>query len=93
MHRAARKLLSRRRYATHASIFPLEPKLPNVVSAIPGPKSKALSDEIATFQDGRVHIVIADYAKSQGNYLRDVDGNDFLVCLRSAELCMTESVC
>jgi 4-aminobutyrate aminotransferase/(S)-3-amino-2-methylpropionate transaminase len=80
MRRAASKhLRGVRAYATHASSFPMEPPCPKIVSSsVPGPKSKELSAQIAAFQDPRVHIVVGDYTKSQGNYLVDVDGNAFL---------------
>ncbi|GAA5934965.1 4-aminobutyrate transaminase [Sporobolomyces koalae] len=73
-----------RTYATEASfssaaIFPTEPSQPHVKSsAIPGPKSVEASKVIDSFQDNRTHVVVADYAKSRGNYLVDVDGNEML---------------
>ncbi|GAA5903431.1 4-aminobutyrate transaminase [Sporobolomyces salmoneus] len=83
--RAAPRSLSRA-YASEtstsfssASIFPTEPTSPSVKStAIPGPKSLEASKSIDSFQDTRTHVVVADYAKSQGNYLVDVDGNEML---------------
>ncbi|GAA5932625.1 hypothetical protein JCM1841_000315 [Sporobolomyces salmonicolor] len=89
--RTARAKVSRpaytrlRPYATEAprfdsaSIFPDEPLQPKLVTdAVPGPKSQAHSKAIADFQDPRTHIVVADYAKSRGNYIVDVDGNEML---------------
>ncbi|GAA5881525.1 hypothetical protein JCM16303_005692 [Sporobolomyces ruberrimus] len=82
--RAAFRSLSRT-YATEApsfsstSIFPSEPTSPKLNSAsIPGPISLEASKLIDSFQDNRTHVVVADYAKSRGNYLVDVDGNEML---------------
>lgn len=71
---------SRRSLATvSSSLFPDEPSTPHLVtSAIPGPKSKELSDNIGTFQENRAHGFVVDYAKSQGNYITDADGNTLL---------------
>ncbi|GJN87403.1 hypothetical protein Rhopal_000352-T1 [Rhodotorula paludigena] len=60
-------------------VFPDEPTHPRVqTDAVPGPRSKELSASIADFQDPRAHILVADYAKSNGNYLVDADGNQHL---------------
>ncbi|KAL8286893.1 hypothetical protein RQP46_003899 [Phenoliferia psychrophenolica] len=76
---AARAWGSRSLATPAANFFPGEPAAPKVVSAsVPGPKSKAASERIAQFQDNRTHILVADYAKSKGNYLADVDGNELL---------------
>ncbi|KAK4050167.1 4-aminobutyrate transaminase [Microbotryomycetes sp. JL201] len=54
-------------------MFPDEPAEPSVVTdKVPGPKSRALSDEISSFQDPRTHQFVA------GNYIVDVDGNVML---------------
>merc|ERR1712093_76322 len=73
---------SSRAYATEAtSLFPSpaydKPSLAST-SAIPGPASQAASKDIGRFQDPRTHTLVADYGKSQGNFLVDVDGNVFL---------------
>lgn len=44
----------------------------------PGPASQAASSEIGKFQDPRTHVLVVDYAKSNGNYLVDADGNALL---------------
>lgn len=44
----------------------------------PGPASQAVSSEIGRFQDPRTHVLVVDYAKSNGNYLVDADGNALL---------------
>ncbi|SCZ99562.1 BZ3500_MvSof-1268-A1-R1_Chr3-1g06101 [Microbotryum saponariae] len=69
----------RRLLATAASsFFPDEPKATTVSTAVPGPNSKQASEAIAQFQDPRTHVFVTDYAKSQGNYIADVDGNVML---------------
>ncbi|GAA6052376.1 hypothetical protein JCM3770_000212 [Rhodotorula araucariae] len=63
------------RFSSHA-VFPDEPARPQVLTdAVPGPRSREASQAIAQFQDARAHVLVADYAKSNGNYLADVDGN------------------
>uniref|UniRef100_A0A0K3CHQ2 4-aminobutyrate aminotransferase n=1 Tax=Rhodotorula toruloides TaxID=5286 RepID=A0A0K3CHQ2_RHOTO len=62
-----------------ASVWQNEPSQPKLVTdSVPGPRSAELSKEIADFQDPRTHVVVADYAKSRGNYLVDADGNEML---------------
>ncbi|KAI5474839.1 hypothetical protein MNV49_002343, partial [Pseudohyphozyma bogoriensis] len=68
-----------RTLATAPNFFPSEPVAPKVVSgSVPGPKSKEASAAIGQFQDNRTHALVADYSKSIGNYLVDVDGNELL---------------
>ncbi|ETS61070.1 4-aminobutyrate aminotransferase [Moesziomyces aphidis] len=71
---------ARRSLATVASsLFPGEPSTPHLVSpAIPGPKSKEISERIGSFQENRAHGFVVDYAKSQGNWIADADGNVLL---------------
>jgi 4-aminobutyrate aminotransferase/(S)-3-amino-2-methylpropionate transaminase len=59
--------------------FANEPTAPKMVTpAVPGPKSQALLAEMNKLTNaGAVHF-FADYEGSQGNYLKDVDGNLFL---------------
>lgn len=59
--------------------FPDEPSAPVVAtSEFPGPKSKASIESLGKVFDSRPAYLIADYEKSVGNYLVDVDGNSFL---------------
>ncbi|BEI81816.1 hypothetical protein CcaverHIS002_0209760 [Cutaneotrichosporon cavernicola] len=61
------------------TIFPNEPTKPSVhTETVPGPASKAASAEIDKIQDPRTHVLVCDYAKSNGNYLVDADGNQLL---------------
>lgn len=59
--------------------FPQEPAAPSVVTAtIPGPKGKAAIESLGKVFDNRCTYFIADYEKSTGNYIVDVDGNVLL---------------
>lgn len=60
------------------SYFPNEPKAPKVVSAIPGPQSIALAKHLNDVFDSRASYFTADYSKSEGNYIVDIDGNTLL---------------
>ncbi|CAN3354906.1 4-aminobutyrate aminotransferase [Diutina catenulata] len=61
------------------SYFPDEPKQPTVAtSEFPGPKSKAAIASLDKVFDARPAYFVADYAKSKGNYIVDVDGNEYL---------------
>ena len=62
-----------------SSIFPNPAfSAPQVKSNLPGSQSQALSQAINQFQDARTHVIVADYEKSNGNYIVDADGNVFL---------------
>ncbi|RMZ78577.1 hypothetical protein DV738_g3794, partial [Chaetothyriales sp. CBS 135597] len=58
--------------------FPDEPKGPTVQTAIPGPKGKAAAAELNKVFDLSSVQLLADYQKSHGNYLADLDGNVLL---------------
>jgi 4-aminobutyrate aminotransferase/(S)-3-amino-2-methylpropionate transaminase len=59
--------------------FPHEPKAPLVASAeFPGPQLQAQIKALGKVFDLRAAYLVADYAKSVGNYLVDVDGNTYL---------------
>lgn len=59
--------------------FPQEPKQPEVkTSSFPGPKSAEEIKSLGKVFDTRPAYFIADYEKSNGNYIADVDGNVFL---------------
>lgn len=55
-----------------------EPDQPVVRTAVPGPKSKALTLELSHIQNSLAVQFFADYEKSIGNYIADVDGNVML---------------
>ena len=58
--------------------FPDEPKAPQVVSELPGPQLKAAVASLGKVTDARPAYFVADYEKSVGNYIVDVDGNSYL---------------
>ncbi|XP_076072615.1 4-aminobutyrate aminotransferase, mitochondrial-like [Mytilus galloprovincialis] len=55
-----------------------EPSSPNVRTEIPGPKSRQLLKELDRIQNTGAVQFFADYDKSYGNYLVDVDDNCML---------------
>ncbi|KAK0529671.1 4-aminobutyrate transaminase [Tilletia horrida] len=75
-----------RTLATHAAIplttksafFKDEPKAPSLSTAVPGPRSKAISAEIDSFASNLAHTFVVDFEKSDGNYIVDADGNKML---------------
>ncbi|KAL2219889.1 4-aminobutyrate aminotransferase [Thermoascus aurantiacus ATCC 26904] len=58
--------------------FPNEPKAPQVKTTIPGPKNQAAMAELDKVFDIRSLNMLADYEKSIGNYIADLDGNILL---------------
>ena len=56
--------------------FPEEPKEPVVVDS--HAKSKEIADRLGKVFDNRGVYFVADYEKSVGNYIADVDGNVYL---------------
>lgn len=64
--------------STPSPPFPNEYSSAHVKTAVPGPKSLALKQEMnAVQQTSTIHFFV-DYAASRGNYLVDVDGNRYL---------------
>ncbi|KAJ4864018.1 aminotransferase class-III domain-containing protein [Trichoderma breve] len=49
-----------------------------VATEVPGPQSKAEAEKLGSFFDNRAFYFVADYDKSEGNYIVDVDGNQYL---------------
>lgn len=60
------------------TLFAGEPKSASVKTVIPGPESKKAIAELDSVFDVRSLNMMADYTKSQGNYIADPDGNVLL---------------
>ncbi|KAJ5986467.1 4-aminobutyrate transaminase [Penicillium sp. IBT 35674x] len=76
---AARALSTTARLsAAEKPFFPNEPTAPVVATAIPGPKNQAATAELDKVFDVRSINMLADYNKSVGNYIFDLDGNKLL---------------
>lgn len=59
-------------------MFPDEPRAPIIRTAFPGPKSKTAIEDLDKVFDTRSLNMMADYTKSIGNYIADLDGNMLL---------------
>jgi 4-aminobutyrate aminotransferase/(S)-3-amino-2-methylpropionate transaminase len=78
----------RRQYASAAAavvpesgeqaFFPDEPTGPTVSTSIPGPKSVKAIERLSKVFDTRSLNMMADYQRSYGNYIADLDGNVLL---------------
>eukprot|EP00959_Pyramimonas_sp_CCMP1952_P461652 9481942-Pyramimonas_sp.AAC.1 len=65
--------------ATPMPEFPSgEPETPAMLTAVPGPKSRALQAEMQNYQDSLAVKYFVDFEKSKGNFVIDVDGNRML---------------
>merc|ERR1712002_196748 len=56
-----------------------EPQI-RIRTQVPGPRSLALKKELNTMQEMSSVSFFADYERSHGNYISDVDGNTYLDC-------------
>ncbi|ETS87897.1 4-aminobutyrate aminotransferase [Pestalotiopsis fici W106-1] len=61
--------------STRPSFLANEPEGPQLTVAIPGPRSKAILDDMATILDTRNVNMVTDFEASTGNYIADPDGN------------------
>jgi 4-aminobutyrate aminotransferase/(S)-3-amino-2-methylpropionate transaminase len=60
------------------AFFPDEPVGPTIQTAIPGPKSTKAIERLGEVFDTRSLNMMADYQRSYGNYIADLDGNVLL---------------
>ncbi|KAH7073688.1 aminotransferase class-III-domain-containing protein [Paraphoma chrysanthemicola] len=60
------------------AFFPDEPADPIIKTAIPGPESKKAIERLSKVFDTRSLNMMADYSRSYGNYIADLDGNVLL---------------
>jgi 4-aminobutyrate aminotransferase/(S)-3-amino-2-methylpropionate transaminase len=60
------------------TFFPDEPAGPTIQTAIPGPKSTKAIERLGEVFDTRSLNMMADYQRSYGNYIADLDGNVLL---------------
>ncbi|ESZ97989.1 4-aminobutyrate aminotransferase [Sclerotinia borealis F-4128] len=69
-----------RTYATTSvkPFFTGEPEKPHIKTAIPGPESQKAITELDEVFDTRSLNMLANYQKSSGNYIADLDGNVLL---------------
>lgn len=58
--------------------YPLEPAAPLCPTEFPGPKSKAYTKELGEMTCTLTNMFPVDTANSLGNYVADVDGNQYL---------------
>ncbi|OJJ48884.1 hypothetical protein ASPZODRAFT_149864 [Penicilliopsis zonata CBS 506.65] len=75
---AVRAMSTTRVLRADKPFFPEEPSGPKVVTAIPGPNNKKAAAELNEVFDVRSMNMLADYTKSVGNYIADLDGNVLL---------------
>lgn len=76
---AARNLrVSRGLASIAAQYYPDEPTAPSVKTELPGPENKKAIEKLSKVFDTRAAYYVADYYKSKGNYIVDVDGNELL---------------
>jgi 4-aminobutyrate aminotransferase / (S)-3-amino-2-methylpropionate transaminase len=64
--------------ASATTFYSGEPNGPTIKTAIPGPKSKQLIDDLNKVFDTRALNMLVDYQNSFGNYVADIDGNVLL---------------
>lgn len=73
-----RGLVNQCQRALYSSGALVEPEGPVLKTAVPGPESLQLLSELDTYQNTGAVQFFADYEKSVGNYIADVDGNYLL---------------
>lgn len=61
-----------------SAFFTDEPAQPSVKTSFPGPQTNKARADLEQVWDARSVNLIADYTKSKGNYIVDVDGNTLL---------------
>lgn len=61
-----------------STFYPNEPNAPTVKTEVPGPQSKKALERLHKVWDSSAANFAVDYYNSEGNYIRDADGNMLL---------------
>lgn len=83
-------------HSTAQPLFAGEPQGPSIKTEVPGPKSVEAVKKLTKVFDTSSLNMMADYTKSLGNYIADLDGNvmlDVWVAMRCDGYSRTRLIC